>query len=241
MSNLNDKYKMRKEQNRRYARQNFTNLVHTNARFEGINTTLPQTQTIIDGLGVDGVSINDINTIVDIKKGWELITTSNEPLDLAFMQKINSVVADKDSLAPGEFRTGQGMVIIGSDQEYVPPIVNLEQEKEYFTNLMKKDISTTERALKLMYHNMRSQLFWDGNKRTATLAANKLMIDNGAGLINIPLNKWGHWNELISDYYRTDNSDKILDWTYKNGIQGIDIGNNQAGYKYLKHQSSERQ
>lgn len=66
---LADKYHMTKDQNRRFARSNLTKLVHTNARFEGVNTTMPQTQTIIDGLGVDGVSIDDINVIVQLKRG----------------------------------------------------------------------------------------------------------------------------------------------------------------------------
>lgn len=73
-----DKYHLTKDQNRRFGRMNLTRLVHTNARFEGINTTLPQTQTIIDGLGVEGVKLEDINTIVQIKRGWQLITESDE-------------------------------------------------------------------------------------------------------------------------------------------------------------------
>ena len=96
-----DKYHLTKDQNRRYARQNFVNLVHTNSRFEGVNTTLPQTQTIMDGLGVDGVSIDDINVIVQLKKGWQLITEDDASLTLAFEKKINAIVALHDSLAPG--------------------------------------------------------------------------------------------------------------------------------------------
>ena len=58
-----DKYNFTQDQNRRFAKMNLTRLVFTNSRFEGVNTTLPQTQTIIDGLGVDGVPIDDINVI----------------------------------------------------------------------------------------------------------------------------------------------------------------------------------
>lgn len=48
-----DKYSFTQDQNRRFAKMNLTRLVFTNSRFEGVNTTLSQTQTIIDGLGVD--------------------------------------------------------------------------------------------------------------------------------------------------------------------------------------------
>lgn len=71
---------------------------------------------------------------------------------------------------------------------------------------------------------MRGQLFWDGNKRTATLSANKLMIDGGAGLINVPLNLWGQWNQLISDYYHSNEMMPLKHWTYDHGIAGVTLG-----------------
>lgn len=49
-----NKYQFTAAENQRFARANFTKLVHTNARFEGVNTTLPQTQTIMDGMSVGG-------------------------------------------------------------------------------------------------------------------------------------------------------------------------------------------
>ncbi|WP_337957825.1 hypothetical protein [Schleiferilactobacillus perolens] len=81
--------------------------------------------------------------------------------------------------------------------------------------------SATDKALTFFYHNMRQQLFWDGNKRTATLAANKIMIDHGVGLINVPLNLWPHWNELINAYYHSGAMTEIKQWTYDHAIQGV--------------------
>lgn len=221
--NFKDQFHLTKDQNRRFARMNFTKLVHTNARFEGINTTLPQTQTIMDGLGVDGVDIDDINTIVQIKRGWQFITESDSKLDLTFEKKTNEIVAKNDALIPGEFRTGQGGINIGSDKDFIPEFVDSTNEDNFLNDLLTSNISITEKAIRLMYHNMRGQLFWDGNKRTATLIANKLMIDNGAGLINVPLNLWPQWNQLISDFYLSNDMDVLLQWTYDHAIQGIEL------------------
>lgn len=218
-----DKYHLSKDQNRRFTRMNFTKLVHTNARFEGINTTLPQTQTILDGFGVDGVKIEDIDTIIQIKRGWQLVTESDEALSLEFEKKVNAIVAKNNALVPGEFRSGQGGFNIGSDEDFIPDTVNTSEEKKYLKSLLESDLSITEKSMRIMYHNMRGQLFWDGNKCTATLIANKLMIDNGAGLINVPLNLWSQWNKLISEYYRTNQMNPILDWTYSNAIQGVNL------------------
>ena len=224
---LQNKYSLTTDQNRRLAIQNLTRLVYTNSRFEGLTTTLPQTQTIIDGLGVDGVSIDDINTIVQLKRGWQYIINDPEPLTFNKMKSINKIVALHDALEPGAIRTGSSQVVLAADATYTPEIPDETKEKEYFEDLMSKDISTTDKAMTLMYHNMRNQIFWDGNKRSATLAANKIMIDGGAGLLNVPLDKWGKWNELISDYYRTNKMERIKDWTYQNGIQGIDLDQKQ--------------
>lgn len=214
---------MSSEQNRRFAKQNLTKLVYTNSRFEGLSTTLPQTQTIIDGLGVDGVSIDDINTIVQLKRGWQYIIKDKEALTFDKMKNINKIVALFDSVEPGSIRSGNSQVILDSKDTYIPVNPDEENEKSFFTSLMAKNISTTDKALTLMYHNMRAQIFWDGNKRSATLAANKIMIDGGAGLINVPLDKWGTWNELISDYYKSGEDTQIKQWTYENGIQGLNL------------------
>lgn len=68
---------------------------------------------------------------------------------------------------------------------------------------------------------MRNQIFWDGNKRTATLAANKLMIDHGEGLINVLLYKWATWNNLIAEYYFNNDMHELKQWTYDNGSKEL--------------------
>ncbi len=210
-------------QSQQFARSNLTNLVYTTSRFEGLTTTWEETQTIIDGMSAAGVPIDDVLTIVNLKRGWQFVIDSDQPLTLVFEKRINSIVAAEDALVPGELRTGQGGVDLGSQDYFEPPKVNEQQENEFLNQLLATKRSTTDKALTLMYHNMRQQLFWDGNKRTATLAANKLMIDGGAGLINVPLDKWDVWNSLISDYYRNDDMIKLKQWTYENGIQGVDL------------------
>lgn len=106
----------------------------------------------------------------------------------------------------------------------MPPDVDVVAEEKWLADLLNDAaMSDTERALRLLYHNMRGQLFWDGNKRTAMLTANKLMIDHGVGLINVPLDKWPDWNNLISQYYRSGDMAEILAWTYTNGIQGVNL------------------
>ena len=217
-----DKFHLTKEQNRCFAKKNLVRLVFTNSRFEGVNTILPQTQTIIDGMSAAGVSIDDSNVIVQLKRGWQYVIREDKALSLKIGQNINLLVARYDSLDPGSFRTGSVTVELGNDKGEWKP-----QEVDFFNNLMQKDTSITDKAMTLMYHNMRNQLFGDGNKRTAILVANKLMIDHGAGLINVPLDKWDVWNDLISKYYLSGDMKTLKDWTYVNGIQGVTFDHKQ--------------
>ncbi|WP_327323477.1 hypothetical protein [Lysinibacillus parviboronicapiens] len=88
--------------------------------------------------------------------------------------------------------------------------------------LTDESISTTYRALKHMYYAMRTQIFWDGNKRTALISANYILLLNGNGILPIEEKKLEHWNELLSEFYETNEDEKIIDWTYNNCIFGID-------------------
>ena len=83
--------------------------------------------------------------------------------------------------------------------------------------------SPTSRAIKMMLYGMRSQLFWDGNKRTSMIIANKIMIENGAGIITIKEDNILEFNKLLSDYYTTGNEEKITKFLYDKCIYGIEI------------------
>jgi len=74
-----------------------------------------------------------------------------------------------------------------------------------------------------MLYGMRSQLFWDGNKRTSTICANKIMIENGNGIIKVPDNKLKEFNELLSEYYTSGENKKIKQFIYDNCIDGIEF------------------
>ena len=220
-----NKYSLTREENRRFAKANLTNLVFVSARLEGVNTTLVQTQTIINGLGVDNVSLDDINVIVQLKRGWDYVIQQDNPLDLNMEKEINKIVARDSSVFPGYLRNGSGLVTTYRG-DYVPPEIDEEKENKNLTSILSnKNTTATDKALTLMYYNMKQQMFYDGNKRTAILAANKIMIDNGCGLINVPLEKWSTWMTKIADFYLSkskDSMEKLKEWTYANGINGME-------------------
>ncbi|BDR55497.1 hypothetical protein KIMC2_00590 [Xylocopilactobacillus apis] len=123
---------------------------------------MSQTQTIMDGMSVQGVPISDVLTIVNLKKAWQFFTESKEILDLNFEKKVNAIVAMEDALIPGELRSGQGGVDLGNGENFKPPKVNEKAEIEFLNQLLNSNCSAADQALTLMYHNMRNQCFGTG-------------------------------------------------------------------------------
>lgn len=92
---------------------------------------------------------------------------------------------------------------------------------DHFDKIMDQNISETEKALRLFLFIAKNQTFWDGNKRTALLTANKIMFDRGLGLLSIPETVFETFNELLSTYYNSEEDihvEKILDFMYSDCI-----------------------
>ena len=215
---IKDKYNLTIEQNIFLAKRNLVDNIYSNARMEGLNITFPETKTILEGINVPNLKIDEIQCILNLRDAWKYtINNINEKFDLSFICKINELVARNESISWGTLRNGN-VEITGT--EYIPEIPNEEKVQKDIEKILKIE-SNTEKAIEYMLYGMRSQLFWDGNKRTSTICANKIMIENGCGIIKVPDNKLQDFTILLSDYYTTNNKDKLKEFIYNECIDGI--------------------
>ena len=220
---MEDKYNLTLEQNIFLAKRNIVDNVYTNARMEGINITFPQTQTVLDGVNVPELKIDDIQCILNLRDAWKFVINNIEKdFNLDFICKVNEYVARNESLDWGNLRTGNVSI---SGTEYIPKVPNKEEVIKDLNKINEID-NITERAIEYMLYGMRSQLFWDGNKRTSTICANKIMIENGAGIIKVPDSKLEEFNVLLKEFYDTNNMEKIKQFIYDYCIDGIIFENN---------------
>jgi hypothetical protein len=83
--------------------------------------------------------------------------------------------------------------------------------------------NVTERAIRFFLWACRSQLFWDGNKRTGTLCANKILISAGKGILSIRENRLQEFNRRLTDFYSSNDYSRIDRFIYENCILGIDF------------------
>ena len=98
------------------------------------------------------------------------------------------------------------------------------QIKEELAELLNQNDKTkTEIAIEIMLWIMRRQMFIDGNKRVAMLFANKIMIDNGCGIITISKENQSVFFEKLINFYETNDMGDLKQWIYETSIDGIDL------------------
>lgn len=216
-----DKYKLTPEQNLFLAKKKWDENVYCGMRMENRAVTFPQTKTILAGVNVPNVRIDDIQAILNMRDAWKyLIDTVSAPLTLDYICKLNKFIARNEALEWGTLRIG-AVGISGTD--YMPPIPNADNVKAELENILNADTSATDKALSVFTWGARSQLFWDGNKRTSLLVANKILISAGAGMLTIKESNMQEFNELLVDFYNTGNPDKVKEFLYNNAIEGITL------------------
>lgn len=219
---MENKYNLTAEQNIFVAKRNIVDYIWKSANLEGIAVTYPDTQTIYDGFSVSGYKLEEINAINNLKKAWQFILNDiGIALNFAYICKINELVGENVFYNPGVIRTTPVNIGGTSWKPDFPIETKIKEELEEL--LSNNEISKTEQAINVMLWVMRRQMFIDGNKRTAMLIANKLMIENGCGIISIPIEKQNEFYKLLITYYETNDSSIISKFIYDNAIDGIEL------------------
>lgn len=217
---MKEKYNMTKEQSIFLAKRNIVDSIWRSSHIEGIDVTFPETQQIYDGGNVARLRIDEIQTINNLKHAWLYILNSiDEEENLNFLKSINSLVGTNLVDRAGNIRNYE--VRIGGTN-WIPKLPDEEEVSEKLEEFNKIEC-ITEKAISIMCYLMRTQFFTDGNKRTAMLFANKIMIKNGKGIISIPVEKIEEFGKKLTNYYETNNMEDLKNWIYENAIDGIEF------------------
>lgn len=220
-----DKYNLSLKENIFLAKKVLVAQIHNLSRFENCQTTLLQTEQIINGQNVASASLGDIQTILNLKRAYQYVMrhiSDGLPVNIPLLKKINSIVAQEDSLAPGDFRTGTVGVTLVDGSRHTPPAMSEVDVQNLLGQIENRSNSTTETAIRSMLAFMRQQIFWDGNKRTATLFANAMLIEKGCGILEISELQMPEFNTKLSDFYRSGDDTDVATYLYQNCIFGID-------------------
>ena len=219
MKNYADKFQMSPEQSLFLAKKKWDENVYCGMRMENRAVTFPQTKTILQGVNVPSVQLNDIQAILNMRDAWQFLLGSlDQPVTLDYLCKINDYIARGEALEWGKLRTGSVMI---SGTDYLPPVPSAEAVAAELEEILTADTSATAKALEAFVWGARGQFFWDGNKRTSMTLANKILIAAGVGFLTITDKHMEQFNTLLVEYYNTGESEALKDFLYENTIQGI--------------------
>lgn len=213
------KYNMTQEQNIFLAKRNIVDYIWKSANLEGIGVTYPDTQAICNGMSVDGYTIDDINAVNDLKHAWQfLLEHINDSLDLKFVKNVHMLLGKFTVINAGALR--QEEVRIGGT-ELVPEIPDEKKAAAEIIGISESKVSPIEKALGMVLYLMRAQLFYDGNKRIAMLIGNKIMIENGQGVISVSQKDIKTFYSLLIEYYETGKGEELKSFLYDNCVDGM--------------------
>ena len=217
-----DKYNLTHEQSIFLAKKKWDENIYCGMKMENRAVTFPQTKTILNGVNVANINIDDIQAILNMRDVWKyLLNTIEADVTIEYFCKLNEYIARNEALEWGKLRTGKVGI---SGTEYVPPIPKLEKvNKELSDIINEKETTATEKALEIFVWGTRGQFFWDGNKRTSMTLANKILISAGSGILTITDKYMEKFNELLIDYYNTGDSLTLKQYLYDNAIHGMEV------------------
>lgn len=181
-------------------------------------TTLPQTETILNGYTVGGLDQYEMMQVVNYGKAGKelvrLIRADEFELTEACASNLHNFVGKEDALVWGSFRT-KNVSIRGG--QYTPPNADrlsalAAKGFEYLETQIK---DPKERAIAVFLFMSRSQFFFDANKRTASVMMNGCLMRDGYFPITVMNRDAEEFHEKLRNFYETGDANDMMKFFQK--------------------------
>ena len=197
--------------------QYYPNYIFNDVSIDGKAVTLPDVQTILDGVTLGGGRVSDEIEIRNLKNSLDLLVhlvkNSKFTVDKATFCKLHKIAAKEEALVWGEFRSS-GVSIAGTSFKQ-PPAESLSDKFNSgiaYINTIKNPL---EKGIVLFLFSAFNQFFFDANKRVARLMMNGVLMSNGFDAIMIPAKDKNEFNLEMLKFYNTNNADSIMRFMLK--------------------------
>ena len=184
-----------------FARANLKANIYDQAVLEGVATSFPQTEDILENGRVNGVSANDVQKILNLKHAWEFVMDRDvisARTDYYLLCHIAKLVNEGFYAEGGRIR---GVPVTIGGTSYVPPLPIELDVKGAISGIVEKSGEPVDVAIRLCLYCMKAQIFNDGNKRAAVIFANHYLIGRAGGLLVIPEKNVPEFKRLLVRYY----------------------------------------
>jgi len=187
------------------AKRQLAEFVCDAVNLEGINLTLPEIQTLLDGITVGGHKLSDQQIALNQANAWRSLFEWIEKKEFAItVEKVcalHLIAGKEEALDWGRFRSG-GVTIAGTD--FMPPDAGLLPK--LFEEMIQSASAIPDiydQAIHIFLTMVRCQFFYDVNKRMGRFMMNGLLLDKGYPAINLPSKRQLEFNQLMLDFYGT--------------------------------------
>ena len=195
-----------------FARANMKLSIYEQAVLEGVATSFPQTEDIIENGTVNGITASDVQKILNLKHAWEFILDK----DVLQVKSDYSVLCHIAKLVnEGFFSNGgriRGVPVTIGGTTYKPPLPIETVVIENIQSIIELDAPVLDKAIELCLYCMKTQIFNDGNKRASVIFANHYLIANAGGLLVIPENNVSEFKKLLVRYYEDKDNGEIKEF-----------------------------
>lgn len=179
--------------------------VYDAVQLEGINFTLPEVQTLMDGITVGGHKLSDQEIALNQAGAWKQLIADVDAgafdATANYARKLHAIAGKNEALEWGVFRSGT-VTIAGT--EYMPPLASTLDSR--FSELEAELAAVEdvyERAIHCFLNMARTQYFYDVNKRMGRFMMNGILLSAGYPAINVKARRQLEFNERMLVFYET--------------------------------------
>lgn len=202
--------------NMEFARANMKSNIYDQAVLEGVATSFPQTEEIIENGIVNGVSATDVQKILNLKHAWEFILDRDvlqSETNYYMLCHIAKIVNEGFFYNGGRIR---GVPVTIGSSSYIPPLPVESIVKERIAEIVGQEKTAIDIAIELCLYCMKTQVFLDGNKRASVIFANHYLIAHGMGVLVIPEKEVSEFKKLLVAFYEGGNTAVIYSFMKEN-------------------------
>ena len=187
------------------AKKIFAEIIHDITVMEGNPFTVPEIQTLLDGITVGGRKVTEAQQVLNQKDSllllFEMVEQGTFALTPDVALKLQFLAARREALEEGVFRTGKVSI---SGTTYLPPVgSDLRATFEKLATASLQIDNLFERGMAFFLFVARTRCFWNGNKRTGRLLMNGLLLQSGQDILSIPAAKRQEFNEKMIHFYES--------------------------------------
>lgn len=150
----------------------------------------------------DVMKIMNLNNAIDFVSSPYIL--SNIP-DYNILLSVNKFIEDGFIFSAGSLRTTP---YITNGRYVAPEIPSENKTRNDLADIIKNNDNPVDQAIETLLYIIKHKLFLFGNKRTALVFANTLLIAQGEGILLIPTSLSDEFKKLYIEY-RDNNNDEI--------------------------------